>query len=66
MTVVGTTDRNVVAVHGVPMLWALIVINLAVLVMVTFLTVEASKIRRAESAELVTALQTCLAQPKAN
>jgi hypothetical protein len=65
MTVVGTTDKIILAIHGAPMLLALLVINLAVLAMVTFLTVEAAKIRKAERAELVTALQTCLSQPKA-
>lgn len=42
------------------MLLAMLVINLAVLGMVTYLTVQAATLRFAERADLITALRNCI------
>jgi hypothetical protein len=62
MTVIGTAEKVVLALRGAPMLLTLLVINLAVLAMVTYLTVQAAEIRRSERAELIGALRECLAK----
>jgi hypothetical protein len=64
MTLTATADKIVLALRGAPMLLTLLLINLAVLGMVTYLTVEASKVRASERAELIGALRSCLVQCK--
>jgi hypothetical protein len=62
MTVIGTAEKVVLALRGAPMLLTLLVINLTVLGMVTYLTVQAAEIRRSERSELVIALRECLSK----
>ena len=60
MTVIGTAEKVVLALRGTPMLMTLLVINMCVLGMVTYLTVAAAQFRRAERSELVDTLQKCI------
>ena len=55
-------DRIAIALKGTPMLLTMLLINLAVLAMVTYLTVQSATLRFQERAELVKALQECLAR----
>jgi hypothetical protein len=53
-------DKIAIALKGTPMLLTMLIINLAVLAMVTYLTVQAAALRTQERSELVKALQECL------
>jgi hypothetical protein len=53
-------DKIAIALKGTPMLLTMLLINLAVLGMVTYLTVQAAALRFQERAELVKALQQCV------
>jgi preprotein translocase subunit YajC len=57
-------DKIAVALKGTPMLLTMLIINLAVLGMVTYLTVQAAALRMQERSELVKALQDCVARCK--
>jgi hypothetical protein len=60
MTLTSTTEKVVLALQGTPMLMTLLVINLAVLGMVTYLVVTAAQMRQVERSELVQALTKCI------
>jgi len=60
MTVIGTAEKVVLALRGTPMLMTLLVINLCVLFMVSYLTEAAAQMRRSERSELVQTLQKCI------
>jgi preprotein translocase subunit YajC len=53
-------DKIALALKGTPMLLVMLVMNIAVLAMVTYLTIESAQLRFRERAELVKALQECL------
>jgi hypothetical protein len=53
-------DKIALALKGTPMLLVMLVMNIAVLAMVTYLTIQSAQLRFAERAELVKALQECL------
>jgi hypothetical protein len=55
-----STERVILALKGTPMLLTLLLINLAVLAMLTYLTVAAATMRSAERADLVSALRACI------
>jgi hypothetical protein len=58
--VIPVADKVVLALKGAPMLLTMLIINMAVLAMVTYLTVEAAKLRFSERSELVKALKSCM------
>jgi preprotein translocase subunit YajC len=62
---VPVADKIALALKGTPMLLVMLVMNMAVLAMVTYLTVQSAQLRFQERAELVKALQECLARCKA-
>jgi di/tricarboxylate transporter len=64
VTIIPTADKVVLALKGAPMLLAMLIVNLAVLAMVTYLTVQAAQLRASERSELVQALRTCLLHQK--
>jgi hypothetical protein len=53
-------DKVVLALKGAPMLLTMLIVNLAVLSMVTYLTVQAAELRSNERGELVQALKDCI------
>jgi preprotein translocase subunit YajC len=53
-------DRIAIALKGTPMLLVMLIMNIAVLAMVTYLTIQSAQLRFQERAELVKALQECL------
>jgi preprotein translocase subunit YajC len=60
MTLLSTGEKVVLALRGAPMLMTLLTINLTVLGMVTFLTVQAAQMRQQERGEMLAALRTCV------
>jgi preprotein translocase subunit YajC len=60
MTLISTGEKVVLALRGAPMLMTLLLINLTVLGMVTFLTVRSAEMRSGERSELVQALRGCI------
>jgi hypothetical protein len=60
MTLISTGEKVVLALRGAPMLMTLLVVNLTVLGMVTFLTVKSAEMRSAERGEMLAALRTCI------
>jgi preprotein translocase subunit YajC len=58
-------DKIALALKGTPMLLVMLVMNMAVLAMVTYLTIQSAQLRFQERAELVKALQQCLTRCKA-
>jgi preprotein translocase subunit YajC len=61
---VPVADKIALALKGTPMLLVMLVMNIAVLAMVTYLTVQSAQLRFQERAELVKALQECLTRCK--
>jgi hypothetical protein len=57
---VPVADKVVLALKGTPMLLAMMVTNLAVFAMVTYLTMQAAELRQNERGELIKALKECL------
>jgi hypothetical protein len=55
MTLISTGEKVVLALRGAPMLMTLLLINLTVLGMVTFLTVRSAEMRSAERGEMLAA-----------
>jgi len=61
-------EKVVLALRGAPMLLSMLIVNLATLGMVTYLTVVAAEIRKSERAELIATLRGCIGQclPRSN
>jgi hypothetical protein len=60
MKMITVGEKVVLALKGTPMLMTLLTINLAVLGMVTYLTVQAAEMRLAERGEMLQALRACI------
>jgi hypothetical protein len=60
MKMITIGEKVILALRGAPMLMTLLTINLAVLGMVTYLTVQAAEMRLAERGEMLQALRACI------
>ena len=63
MTFQDASNTVTKALQGTPMLLVLVLLNFAVLGMVSWLTIKAADVRQAERAELVKLLDQCMRRP---